>query len=359
MKTVAVYTLGCKVNQVESEGIIEDFLNRGYQLAHPDEPADVYIINTCTVTHVSDRKSRAVIRRAIRRQTDALVVVTGCMAQLGPQAASLPEGIGLLVSNRDKERLAEIVEAWLEGSIIQPDMDLPTDEDKLKPLIYSHIHERTRAFVKIQDGCQSYCSYCIVPQVRGPVRSKLPADVVKEVRQLAGLGYQEIVFTGIHCGLYGQDLAGWDLARLATSVLEQVPGSYRLRMGSIEPLEVTPELIALIAGKYQVCRHLHIPLQSGSDRILSLMRRRYDSAYYRSLLRGIAEQIPDIGLSADVMVGFPTESEEDFAQTYELLSSCPCWICMFSNIHPARAPRPMPWVIRWRRQSKGNGVKGC
>ncbi|MGE5390824.1 MAG: tRNA (N(6)-L-threonylcarbamoyladenosine(37)-C(2))-methylthiotransferase MtaB [Deltaproteobacteria bacterium] len=323
MKTVAVYTLGCKVNQVESEAIIEDFLNRGYQLVHSDEPADIYIVNTCTVTHVSDRKSRAVIRRAVRRQPDALVVVTGCMAQMSQDPQELPAGISLLVSNRDKERLGEIVESWLEGGSRRADMSLPKAEEKLKPVLYSNIHERTRAFVKIQDGCQSYCSYCIVPFVRGPVRSKLPNDVIKEVRQLVELGYQEIVFTGIHCGLYGMDVEGWDLSRLLRSVLDKVPGSYRIRTGSIEPLEVTPDLITLLAESNRVCNHLHIPLQSGSDRILKLMRRRYDRDYYRSLLTNIAEKIPDIGMAADIMVGFPSEDEEDFAQTFELLSGLP------------------------------------
>lgn len=323
MKTFAVHTLGCKVNQVESEAIIEDFLNQGYQLVHPDEPADIYIINTCTVTHVSDRKSRAVIRRAVRRRADALVVVTGCMAQISHDTPGMPAGIDLLVGNREKEHLVEIVESWLEGGKKLPDLSLPVAADKLKPVLYSHIHERTRAFIKIQDGCQSYCSYCIVPFARGPVRSKLPGDVVNEVRQLVEIGYREIVFTGIHSGQYGMDLVGWNLSRLLREVLEEVPGNYRLRTGSIEPLEVTTDLIALLAEDNRVCRHLHIPLQSGSDRILHLMKRRYDREYYRSLLESVADKIPDIGMAADVMVGFPTEDDSDFAQTYGLLSGLP------------------------------------
>jgi len=323
MKTVAVYTLGCKVNQVESEGIIEGFLNRGYQLVHPDEPADICIINTCTVTHVSDRKSRAVIRRAVKRQPQALVVVTGCMIQLDGSDGMMPDGVGLLVGNRDKERLAEIVEAYLEGSLNEHNLALPTAENKPEPVLYSHIHQRTRAFVKIQDGCQSYCSYCIVPYVRGPVRSKLPEDVLSEIRQLVGLGYQEIVLTGIHCGLYGADLEKWDLTRLLAEILERIPGEYRIRLGSVEPLEVKPELLSFMAKSRQLCRHLHIPLQSGSDRILSLMKRRYQRDYYRHLLLDIAGQIPDIGLAADVMVGFPSETEDDFAETYDLLSELP------------------------------------
>ncbi len=336
MKTFAVQTLGCKVNQVESETIIEDFLNQGYQLVRHDEPADIYIINTCTVTHVSDRKSRAVIRRAVRRRPDALVVVTGCMAQISHDTPEMPDGIDLLVGNRQKERLVEIVESWLEGGSKRPDLSLPVAADKLKPVLYTHIHERTRACVKIQDGCQSYCSYCIVPFARGPVRSKLPGDVVTEVRHLVEMGYREIVFTGIHSGLYGMDLEGWNLPRLLRKVLEEVPGSYRLRTGSIEPLEVTLDLIALLAEDNRICRHLHIPLQSGSDRILQLMRRRYDSSYYRSLLESIADKIPDIGMAADVMVGFPSEDDSDFVQTYELLSDLP-----LLNLHVFKySPRP-------------------
>lgn len=323
MKTVSIHTLGCKVNQVESEGIIEGFLNRGYQLVHPDEPADICIINTCTVTHVSDRKSRAVIRRAVKLQPQALVVVTGCMIQLDGSDGMMPDGVGLLVGNRNKDRLAEIVEAYLEGSLNEQDLALPTAENKPEPVLYSHIHRRTRAFVKIQDGCQSFCSYCIVPYVRGPVRSKLPEDVLSEIGQLVGLGYQEIVLTGIHCGLYGVDLEKWDLARLLAEILERIPGEYRIRLGSMEPLEVKSQLLNLMAESRQLCRHLHIPLQSGSDRILRLMRRRYQREYYRRLLLDIAGQIPDIGLAADVMVGFPSETEEDFAETYALLAELP------------------------------------
>lgn len=325
MKTVAIFTLGCKVNQVESEHIKEEFIGRGYQVVGPDESADIYVVNTCTVTHVSDRKSRSVIRRLIRRRPESLVVITGCMAQLGQEALHSLDGIGLIVGNRNKENLVQMVENCLEGTLADRDYDLalPTSHDKLKPVIYSETHERTRAFVKVQDGCQSYCSYCIVPYVRGPVRSKMPDDVVREIRQLVQLGYREIVLTGIHCGLYGLDLEGWDLTRLLRAILEQIPGEYRIRLGSIEPLEVKPELLNLMAAGKQICRHLHIPLQSGSDRVLALMNRRYRRDYYLRLVEEIARLIPEAGIAADVMVGFPAESEEDFAETYELLLGLP------------------------------------
>ena len=322
-KKIAFHTLGCKVNQVETEQLKEEFIHRGYEIVDFTDEADVYLINTCTVTHVSDRKSRAVIRRAARHP-QALVAVTGCMAQVAAKELADIEGIDLIVSNLDKENMADIIEE------LDPEQEKPviierlSDKDrKLRPVLYSRLHERTRAFVKIQDGCESGCSYCIVPRARGPVRSKLPEHVLQEIEQLLSLGYWEIVLTGIHTGFYGKDLDNWDLLRLLNKILTDSKGDYRIRLSSIEPLEVSQELIDLIAGNSRVCRHFHVPLQSGSNRILKAMNRRYTREYYHDLLQGIAARIPGVALTTDVMVGFPGENEKDFQDTYDLIDSLP------------------------------------
>lgn len=328
MKKIAFYTLGCKVNQVETEQLKEEFLRREYEIVDFSDEADVYLINTCTVTHVSDRKSRAVIRRAARHPR-ALVAITGCMAQVASDKLADIEGVDLIVGNLNKENIADIIDN------LDPEQKRPiiinklTDREKnLKPVLYSRQHQRTRAFIKIQDGCQSGCSYCIVPRARGPIRSKLPQDIISEIEQLLALGYREIVLTGIHTGFYGKDLENWDLLRLLDKVLETTGDNYRIRLSSLEPLEVNPEIINLAASDSRMCRHFHIPLQSGSNRILKAMNRRYSREYYYDLLQRIASRIPGVALTADVMVGFPGEDENDFKDSYDLINSLP-----FMDLH--------------------------
>ncbi len=316
VKKAAFYTLGCKVNQVDTEEIKEDFLRRGYQEVGFNEVADVYVINTCTVTHVSDKKARAVIRRASRRNPLATIVVTGCLAQAAPQQIEAIPGVSLVVDNRSKNSIPQLI----EGSISKADA---ANNETIQPVLYSHRHERTRAFIKIQDGCHSFCSYCIVPYTRGAVRSKKPEHVKDELGRLVELGYREIVLTGIHSGLYGYDLRDIDLAGLLKYLLQQVRGDYRLRLSSIEPLEVTPVLLELAASHDRICRHFHIPLQSGSNAVLKAMNRRYDRDYYGELILDISRRIPGVGLSADVMVGFPGERDADFQDTYDLLKQLP------------------------------------
>jgi len=324
MKKIAFYTLGCKVNQVETEQMIEAFSRRGYQIVKFGDPADVYVVNTCTVTHISDRKSRAILRRAVRSQPGALVVATGCVAEVDQEQLATIEGIDAIVGNRDKDLLADKVDRMLQGAV---DPNLETNNDLLKnslpAVLYSHHHQRTRAFVKIEDGCDSFCSYCIVPYARGPVRSKRAEDVLAEIGRLISLGYREIVLTGIHIGLYGKDLVGWDLARLLEFTLANLTGDYRLRMSSIEPLELNHRLLDLVRSEARICRHLHIPLQSGSNRILDSMKRKYDRDYYRELISRTAALIPGTAFTADIMVGYPTESEADFNDTYSLVEELP------------------------------------
>jgi threonylcarbamoyladenosine tRNA methylthiotransferase MtaB len=356
LKKIAFYTLGCKVNQVETEQLKEEFIRRGYEIVEFRDKADVYLINTCTVTHVSDRKSRAIIRRAVRSHPQALVAVTGCMAQVASKELAGIEGIDLIVSNLDKENIADIIEA------LDPEQEKPviieplSDKDrKLRPVLYSHQHERTRAFVKIQDGCESGCSYCIVPRARGPVRSKLPEHVLQEIEQLLSLGYREIVLTGIHTGFYGKDLDNWDLLSLFNKILAENKAQYRLRLSSVEPLEVSPELIDLVSSNSRICRHFHIPLQSGSNRILKDMNRRYSREYYYDLLQGIAAQIPGVALTTDVMVGFPGEDDKDFQDSYDLIDSLPFMdlhVFPYSRRPGTRAASMEPQVLPQKKQAR-------
>lgn len=326
VRTVAFNTLGCKVNQVETEQIKEDFIRRGYKLVEFNQPADVYVINTCTVTHVSDRKSRTALHRAVRQNPAALVVVTGCMAQINSEEIAEMDNVTLVVGNSKKNLIAQTVDG-LDGKpdrpIIMADPIKPEDRPQMG--LYTLHHKRTRGFVKIEDGCENFCSYCIVPLTRGPVRSKLPEEVREEIENMVRLGYKEIVLTGIHTGLYGKDLPGWNLESLLHHIIQTIKGEYRLRLSSIEPLEVSPGIIELAAGNEHFCRHFHIPLQSGSDPILRAMGRKYDSQYYRDLLLDIAAQISGVALTTDVMVGFPGESEENFNDTFKLLNELPVY----------------------------------
>ncbi len=361
MRRVAFHTLGCKVNQVETEQMIEEFTRRGYQVVEFGDPADVCIINTCTVTHISDRKSRAMLRRSVRANPDALVVAAGCGAQVGAEQLAEIEGIGLIIGNRHKDHIAEIVDDFIYNQQeagkklwVEP----ISSTDAISPVLYSQVHLRTRAFVKIQDGCQSFCSYCIVPFARGPVRSKAPDDVIAEISQLIWLGYREVVLTGIHTGFYGVDIPGWNITRLLERIL-LIPGDYRIRLSSIEPLELNEPLLALMAGDKRLCRHFHIPLQSGSDRILASMRRRYNRKYYRDLVNKTAALIKGAAFAADVIVGYPTETEADFQDTYNLINDLPIYelhVFKYSPRAGTSAAAMIPQVEAAVKQSRSEAL---
>lgn len=339
MQKIAFHTLGCKVNQVETEQIMEEFVINGYTVVDFNEAADIYIINTCTVTHVSDRKSRAMLRRAARRNPDAIVVATGCMAQLEAEKLAGIEGIDLVIGNSHKENILSIIKDYCDNRQEEPRIvcgEIKV-EDRLKPVLYSRQHQRTRAFVKIQDGCRSFCSYCIVPYARGTLRSKLPEDVFREIEQLLFLNYREIVLTGIHTGLYGNDLSqAINLEKLIKLILKKFTADYRIRLSSIETTEVSEGIINLLANEDRLCRHLHVPLQSGSNKVLKAMNRRYDREYYAELIHRVAGKVPGIALTTDIMVGFPMEEDNDFLQTYELIKDLPIF-----DLHVFKySPRP-------------------
>lgn len=328
-KTAAIYTLGCKVNQYESSAIGDLFRQAGYELVNFEQPADIYIINTCTVTHLGDRKSRQIIRRAAKQNPAAVIVVTGCYAQTSPGEVLEIPGVDLVVGTRDRGRIVTLVESYAKGkgpvNAVEDIMESPSFEELPVPSEQG----KARAFLKIQEGCNSYCSYCIIPYARGPVRSRLPENVLESARVLVEQGFKEIVLTGIHIGAYGQDFPdqGIDLAWLVTR-LAAVPGLQRLRLGSVEPHDINVDLIYAIADHPNVCRHLHIPLQSGDDRILESMKRRYNSHEFERLITVIYDNIEGIALTSDIIVGFPGETEEMFQNTLRAVARA-----KFAGIH--------------------------
>ena len=322
MVKVAVATLGCKVNQCESAGIAEALTARGMTLVPFEETADGYIINTCTVTGRTDYQSRQLIRRAIRKNPAAAVLVTGCYAQRAPQEIAGIPGVRFITGNAEKERIPDILFEMTTGTpqILVGDIRKRKGISRLGATVFP---EHTRAFLKIQDGCNAFCSYCIVPHARGASRS-LPLDEsLERIASISRAGYREVVLTGIHLGIWGRDLVPrTDLAALVRGVTDG-GAVERLRLSSIEPRELTEELITLIAAAGAVCRHLHIPLQSGDDGILAAMRRDYDAAFFRNLIRKLQTAIPGIAVGIDVMAGFPGETEEAFAHTASLVEELP------------------------------------
>ncbi len=322
MIKVAISTLGCKVNQYESAGILER-LDKGVFLQVPfNTKADCYIINTCTVTSRTDYQSRQLIRRAIRTNPDASVIVTGCYAQVAPQDIARIPGVTFVLGNAEKERIPEIIQHIVKGDpqVLVSDICKARELSGFSPLKFPG---HTRAFLKIQDGCNSFCSYCIVPYARGPSMSLPESEVFGKIEMLARSGYKEIVLTGIHLGAYGQDHIP---PSSLFNILERVENNKtveRLRLSSIEITEVTDDVIRLMKKGTVICRHLHIPFQSGDDNILSAMKRNYDSIFFKNRLEEICRAIPDIALGTDVMVGFPSEREEEFNNTLRLIEELP------------------------------------
>lgn len=323
MKTVTIATLGCKVNQFESESLMASIEEKGYRLVLFGEKADITIINTCTVTHRADFQSRQLIRKAQRTNPESLIVVTGCYAQVDPERLGGIEGVSYVIGNSEKDGISEILDR-LETNAL-PKLQVSDIQRKTvfsdRPL--SSFHSHTRGFLKIQDGCDAACSYCIVPSARGPSRSMDPAKVLSQLQVLKTKGYCEVVLTGIHIGAYGRDLSPpTSLERLLEEV-ERRETPERIRLSSIEPLEITDSFIAILSGSSKICPHLHIPIQSGDDETLRRMNRPYDSSFVAELLTELHRRIEDIALGVDVIVGFPGETEERFEKTFRLIESLP------------------------------------
>ncbi len=321
---IAFSTLGCKINQYETDRMRHDLAAQGNSIVPFDEEADVYIVNTCSVTAKADTQCRQIIRAAVRRNQKAKVVVTGCYAETRPEEIKKISGVSLIVGNREKLNIS---------CHLDPGITAWTAPEG-QPVSVIAVQERTRAFLKIQDGCNNYCSYCIVPFARGRSRSAEPEEVMLEFDRLVQAGSAEIVLTGIHIGTYGNDLAeSMSLTELIKALCAK-RGDTRIRLSSIEPREVSDGIIHLM-GK-GLCRHLHIPLQSGDDGILAAMKRNYNSHFYRKLLDKLAQEVPGTALGADVMVGFPGEDERAFQNTMELVETSP-----LTHLHVfSYSPRP-------------------
>lgn len=319
MSKVAFTTLGCKINQVETDMLIGLFTRSGYEVVAFDGLADVYVINTCSVTHLGERKSRQLIRRAIRRNPEAVVAVTGCYAQTSADAVAGIPGVSLVLGTQQRARIVELVDEVRQNrQPLQMVGDIMTAREFEDIPLYEN-PGRTRAFLKIQEGCINFCSYCIIPYSRGPLRSRLPESVLAEARKLIAAGYQEIVLAGIHLGAYGHDLSGnISLASIVEQVLA-LEGLQRLRLGSVEPTEVTGELVDLMLNNPKLCRHLHIPLQGGSDEVLRAMNRHYITFEFKKLILYLKFEIPDISISTDLIVGFPGETDEQFEEAYNFV----------------------------------------
>lgn len=330
---VAFHTLGCKVNQNDTESLASMFRERGHQIVPFDEAADVYVINTCSVTNLGERKSRQSIRQAVAVTPKPMVVVTGCYAQTASEEVAGIPGVNLVVGMAERPQLVELVEEyWANQQNTVRVSDISLEKSWIK-LPVSHLTERTRATLKVEEGCDQFCSYCIVPLARGRIRSLPITEAVKEFKILVENGYREIVLTGIHLGAYGKDL-GLTLADLLTELLK-ISGDYRIRLGSIEPNDFDEDLLEIILNNSRVCQHLHIPLQSGSDRILKLMNRHYTLTYYGDLLKRVRFKNPLIAIGTDLIAGFPGETERDFEGTCNFIEGQ-----AFSRIHVFRfSPR--------------------
>lgn len=357
---IAFHTLGCKVNQYESEAMAKQFRRKGHEIVGEREFADVYVINTCTVTAVADKKSRQYIRRMKKVNPDSIIAVTGCYAQIDPEAVTGIEGVDIVTGTNEKSTLPEYVERFAAEksnqpwTVIRDWKDLDTYEDTG---IVTSAETRTRAYIKIQEGCNRFCSYCVIPYARGNIRSRDLGEIVEEAKQLIGAGYKEIVLTGINTALYGYDepaaapACGQSAASPAgeaiaaeneeifgvekvIAALDRLPGNFRIRLSSLEPAVVNADYVRRLLKYERLCHHLHLSAQSGSDRILKAMNRPYDRSQYLQIVEALRSFDPWYGISTDIIVGFPGEKERDFEDSLSLVQ-----ICDFCKVHAFKYSR--------------------
>ena len=327
MRRIAFYTLGCKVNQADTASMEAIFKSAGYKVVGFNEDADVYLVNTCVVTNTGQRKSRQIINRAVRHNPMALTVVTGCYPQTAPDEVRAIDGVDVIIGNQERARIVELVEQALTSKRddILDNVQKMTVDTRFEELGAGTETNKTRAFLKIQEGCNQYCTYCIIPFARGPLRSRSLESIKEEITKLVAAGYKEVVLIGIHLGCYGKELAkdGVKLSLYdAVEAALSVPGVERLRLGSLESVEVETRLMELMAKEPRLCHHLHLPLQSGCDKVLKAMHRPYDTARFAELLKEIRSYVPDVAITTDIIVGFPGETEEDFEETLAFARSC-------------------------------------
>lgn len=319
MKKVAFCTLGCRVNQYETEAMTEKFIKDGYELGSFDEVCDAYVINTCTVTSVGDKKSRQMVSRAIRKNKDAIVAVVGCFSQIAPDVVSSIPGVSVVLGTRNKGDVVYYVNRALETGEKITKINEVLKNKKFEELNVSEYQDKIRAFLKIQDGCNKFCSYCLIPFARGAVCSKPFKAVLEEVNNLALNGFQEIVLSGIHTASYGTDLEGNINLLGLIEEISKIQGIERIRIGSIDPLFFNEECLSKIQNLNKLCHHFHLSLQSGCDATLMRMNRGYTALRYKEAVNKLREIFPDVSITTDVIVGFPGETNEEFEETYEFL----------------------------------------
>ena len=332
---VAFTTLGCRTNQndtAEMQAILEE---EGFSVVGPHDPADIFVINTCTVTAKSDANSRLAVKKSLALNEDALVVFTGCYAQTSPEEAAQIPGLDIVLGNANKLEIGRVIKKKLAALQAEDDFGLPlvhmsdiTQKWDFKTIPLSNFQGKTKAFIKVQTGCNETCSFCTVVHARGRSISDARENVLKNVRQAIASGYKEITLTGINLGTYGMDLNPPETFSSLVREIADLPGNFRIRLSSINPMEIEDDLLRLVAHHEKVCPHLHIPLQSGDDAVLSPMRRNYNVAQYRDVVERAVDQIPHLGLGADVIAGFPGETEANFEKTYRLIEELP-----FSYLH--------------------------
>jgi threonylcarbamoyladenosine tRNA methylthiotransferase MtaB len=343
---IAFCTLGCKINQFDTAAMQQQAVEASHSVVPFEEEADVYVINTCSVTEKSDYQSRQLVRRALKTNPAARIVVTGCYAQTHPEELLQIQGVDVVLGNQEKGDWLNYLGGCEKAAAPLQEVNTVFSRGPLQQPIIHRFGERTRAFVKVQDGCDFKCSFCLIPRARGPSRSVLMEQIIGQIRSLVDGGYQEAVLTGVNLGLYGRDFEPkQSLADLVRRILRETDLP-RLRLSSIEPKTITPELIEILSSLPRICRHLHIPLQSGDDQVLKRMNRHYTASYYRELIHSIHAKIPGIGIGTDVMVGFPEEGETEFKHTFDLLSDLPM---SYFHVFPY-SPRPQTPAASFRGQ---------
>lgn len=348
MKKVAFYTLGCKVNQYETNVMADMFRNEGYDIVDFEEMADVYVVNTCTVTNMSDRKSRQMIRRVKIINPNAILCVAGCYAQVAKDELKQLKDIDIIVGTNEKRDIVHLVKNFNNKR-----MDDVNDVMAIREYVNWEATAYTnhmRAEIKIQDGCDRYCTYCIIPYARGPVRSRKVEDIISEIERIASTGVKEIVITGIHISSYGKDISeNFRLIDLLEKI-DRIEGISRIRLGSLEPLIITEDFVARLKKLNKVCNHFHLSLQSGCDDTLKRMNRRYTTEQFENIVKLLRKEISEVALTTDVIVGFPGETEDEFMQTYEFLKRI-----HFSKMHIFKySPRKGTPAASFKNQVDGN-----
>jgi threonylcarbamoyladenosine tRNA methylthiotransferase MtaB len=327
MKKVAFHTLGCKVNQYETEAMEEMFEEAGYELVEFTKPADIYIVNTCTVTNIADKKSRQMLSKARKNNDKAIIVAVGCYAQMAKEKLLNDNNIDIVIGSNNKNKVVELVEKYIHDGTkmnIVEDIGKTTEYENI---LITKVNDKTRAYIKIQDGCNQFCSYCIIPFTRGRIRSREATDIIQEVKNLATKGYHEIVLTGIHIASYGKDLVDTTLINLLIE-LNKIEGIYRIRLGSLEPNLITEQFMNELSKLTKICPHFHLSLQSGCDTVLKRMNRKYTTDEFFEKVNIIRKTYNSASITTDIIVGFPDETDEEFMETISFVNKI-----KFANIH--------------------------